>query len=325
MNVQERLCSAYKNGELHVAKWLHKSEGIGIQETHYILALTNGHANMLWWMQSLGMRFRSGKCEKYFQHVIEKGHLEVAEWMLYNKFTQTILNKQGLVDKLCNKKDYKMLGFLMRIHELNPGKSLVKSVISYAYENRDLDFLLSLCKKWGNKVAKFLCRKGDLNFLMALHEKEFDVKKNKNKYLKKACTFGHLDCATWLYKLGANIEANDNYCIKTACCRGHLEVAKWLHELGADIRANNDSCIKWACRYGHLEIIKWLYELGADIRANDDECIKRACMGRHYEVIKWLCKFGANIRCTNDWCLENANANQTKDMVKFITKMISET
>jgi hypothetical protein len=245
--------SSCRNGQIEIAKWLHKLGGIDIHannELAFRWSCSEGHIEVAKWLYSLGgvdinALMNDNTEDDAFQWSCKNGHVKVAKWLY----------------------------------------SLLRGVDDFAIRQHAFR---SSCINGHIKVAKWLYSLGEAD--EADPEVGVNIHVDNNDIFQWSCCFGHIEVAKWLYSLGGvDIHFENDNAFISSCGNGHIEVAKWIYSFGnMNIHFDND----WLFHFSfdeNIEVPKWLYSLGGvDIHAHNDHAFRESCGVKNIEAIIFL-------------------------------------
>lgn len=110
-------------------------------------------------------------------------------------------------------------------------------------------------------MLRFASEYGKLDVVKYLIEKEIGDKNDLIISLSSAAGNSHLDVVKYLIAKGVNINGNGNLPLKSAISDKKLEMVKYLVEHGADIHSNNNWALRYSEEWGNTEITDYLRTL----------------------------------------------------------------
>lgn len=137
-----------------------------------------------------------------------------------------------------------------------------------------MDLFKDIKKSFALSALFKACRKGDIQRVTALLEKDVDVNgRDRRDFtpLMWAAHNGHTDIVRLLISKGASL---DNECLLWAAVNNRLDTAKLLIENGANIEretTNKTTSLIFAARQGHVDMVNFLLDKGANIEAVNED------------------------------------------------------
>ena len=267
--------------------------------------------------------------EHYFFQACERGHLNVARWLMENHLIgMTRYDQNKIVEKCCweacahgHLKMAMWLWDLMDLCNYSLNKNDYNRAFLGAIQNNHfqaVQWMLNLGLRLDHRACNdkpfvFACLTGNIHMVKLIWNIDPQNRPNHrtdDDYMfKLACIKNNLKLAQWLWEVEPhnrpNCQIDDNITFIDVCINGNLKMAKWLlsiYNLGPKpkFRKTSNVALYYACLYENFHIVRWLMSLPRRIRPNPckekNRIFWNVCIWGNLYMAQWFMTLPCSIR-----------------------------